>query len=666
MASWKFNAQKAGITIREAVQGEFFSTDAIKNIASALVREAVQNSLDASLADFDPEKYKGKPVTVRFHLSDNVHYDPDIQKYFTGVLEHYEAPPNNNLLEIPHDLRHGVSDPKIQYLVFEDFGTTGLSGDPMQWNKPDGVSNNFYNFYRHEGQSDKLGGNRGRWGVGKFVFPLSSKLKTFFGLTKRGDDGRSLLFGKSILRSHSIKRKTYYPDGFFGLESEDLKMSDLMIPVEDNDYLSDFCKIFNLQRGDDSGLSIVIPWHQDDICKISLLCALIEEYFLPILSKKLVAIVEYAGTKITLDSSNLMEESFKIKEHLMRGMLSLIELANWSAGLKAEDKFLFEKMAETGEPKWGPCLFPNETQAELMRKKYFDGENICVRVPFIVRPKNGAKEWSYFDVFLRRDQDSLRDRPLYVREGLVISDLRCPANSGCLSLVLIEDKPLSTLLGDAENPAHTQWQKDGSQYRIKYQFSVENISFVINSVSQIIRFITEADKELDETILKDVFFLPDSDSGSGPGPGSGSGSGSGSKKIRPKPPKLSPKPKPFKIQKIKNGFKVIPEDTSIAHPDKLLIQVAYATRGTNPLKDWKEFDFALDKSPIKIVNKGMDFFIAPKIKDKKSYIQKKNTIKAVIKSNDFCLELSGFDDKRDLYVKVLLNFKEELNDDITD
>ena len=30
MASWKFNAQKAGITIREAVQGEFFSTDAFK------------------------------------------------------------------------------------------------------------------------------------------------------------------------------------------------------------------------------------------------------------------------------------------------------------------------------------------------------------------------------------------------------------------------------------------------------------------------------------------------------------------------------------------------------------------------------------------------------------------------------------------------------------
>ena len=44
---------------REAVQGEFFSTESIINEAQALVREGIQNSLDAAVGD--PVTGKKKP-----------------------------------------------------------------------------------------------------------------------------------------------------------------------------------------------------------------------------------------------------------------------------------------------------------------------------------------------------------------------------------------------------------------------------------------------------------------------------------------------------------------------------------------------------------------------------------------------------------------------------
>ena len=129
--------------------------------------------------------------------------------------------------------------------------------------------------------------------------------------------------------------------------------------------------------------------------------------------------------------------------------------------------------------------------AATLREKYHKGEKIAVRVPFLVRPKAGDKKWSFFDLALERDGTEARDRPVFVREGIIISDIRSPYSRGVRSLVISDDGPLASLLGDSENPAHTQWQRDGSNYKGKYSYPAENLAFVINSVSEVIRFITE-------------------------------------------------------------------------------------------------------------------------------------------------------------------------------
>ncbi len=48
---WFFREQAAGEITRDPIIGEFFATEAIDNPAEALVREGIQNALDAKTED---------------------------------------------------------------------------------------------------------------------------------------------------------------------------------------------------------------------------------------------------------------------------------------------------------------------------------------------------------------------------------------------------------------------------------------------------------------------------------------------------------------------------------------------------------------------------------------------------------------------------------------
>jgi hypothetical protein len=207
-AKWYFNKLRPGDKTREPIQGEFFATDAIRNSVEALIREGNQNTLDAA-------RSRGtEPVSVRLYLATGQHGLPATQaaKYFDGAHAHFTAP-GNGLRDVP-----GSNDP-CPFLVFEDFGTTGLQGETTQWHDIAGAKNSFFYFFRAEGRSGKGQQDRGRLGVGKYVFPRMSRISSFFGLTKRADDNRTLLMGQAVLKSHEVAGGYYSPDGLFGEEA---------------------------------------------------------------------------------------------------------------------------------------------------------------------------------------------------------------------------------------------------------------------------------------------------------------------------------------------------------------------------------------------------------------------------------------------------------------
>src|SRR5512137_1145313 len=115
---WKFKPKTKDDMGVDPFQDEFFKTGYVGGFADALLRETIQNSLDAK-ADGD------EPVRVEISIFRNVTVcsDPQYQYFFRGLSDHLNAP-NNSISDRPKP-----SAP-LDFLVIEDFNTTGLQGDP--------------------------------------------------------------------------------------------------------------------------------------------------------------------------------------------------------------------------------------------------------------------------------------------------------------------------------------------------------------------------------------------------------------------------------------------------------------------------------------------------------------------------------------------------------
>src|SRR6266850_420807 len=157
-----------------------------------------------------------------------------------GAWPHLSAP-GNGLPDAPRP-----SD-MCRFLVFEDFGTSGLTGDPEQLLPVENGDNRFFHFFRVEGRSDKHEHDRGRWGVGKQVFPRASRIRSVFGYTVRKDDRRRLLMGQAILKSHFVG-STCFQDGWFGRRRANERP---VFPIEDGETLRAFRETFGVSRTDE-------------------------------------------------------------------------------------------------------------------------------------------------------------------------------------------------------------------------------------------------------------------------------------------------------------------------------------------------------------------------------------------------------------------------------
>lgn len=243
---WRFRRMQPGEMNIDPIEAEFFSTEALGSMADALVREAIQNSLDA--------RRPGENLSMRISvaLADAALDGPEKRDYTNGLAPHLNAS-RSGLTKPP------PADEPLSYIAIEDFGTRGLQGDPAlsedeEIDVENGLRNDFFFFWRNIGRSRKHASELGRWGLGKTVFQAASRINSFFALTRRANDERRLLMGQSVLKIHKLDGQRYYPYGYFGCFAEDFAM-----PVEDEAWTERFCAHFGLARGHESGLSVVVP-----------------------------------------------------------------------------------------------------------------------------------------------------------------------------------------------------------------------------------------------------------------------------------------------------------------------------------------------------------------------------------------------------------------------
>jgi len=204
---WRFKALTRNDTLQNAAHLEFFHNEALNSPVDALVREDIQNRLDA--------RARNEPfVEVRYRICGPTSAQSR-RSWFDGLPKHLGSP------QVKEELGYSPSiDHPLSWLVVEDFRTTGLEGDPSTYQDPDpqhGVPrNDFFWFVRNVGRSGKKGGERGRWGLGKIVYPASSRIRSFFAYTVRQSDQRGLLIGRSVLAVHFLNGHQHDSEGYFG------------------------------------------------------------------------------------------------------------------------------------------------------------------------------------------------------------------------------------------------------------------------------------------------------------------------------------------------------------------------------------------------------------------------------------------------------------------
>lgn len=596
---WHFDELPPSMVDTEVTQLEQFQNEDM-DLPETLVRESIQNSLDAR------QSGQGQ-VTIRFaFVSGNPPESDFVKKLFDGHLEHAGAS-GIDLSEVDFN--------RPSALVIEDFGTTGLTGEYGSWDE-----GKFYYFWRCRGKSNKSATQQGRRGLGKLVFPASSQLRSFFGLTIPDGASIPLLMGQTVLKSRRINGRRYPPDAYF------CEVNGLPFPLTDESLIKEFQHHFSLRRGHEPGLSIVVPFPITNLTLERMITAGILGFFIPILHGQLV--LEFGD--VTIKAENVLDVA---KDYCGTTIPDIGEL--FAFIMEARDRM---KNAASPEPGWyrnGRLTEKSFRQDDLERMKtdFADGMMVSASLPILISRKNGISDESKFFLFLKKPVNLSRGQDFYVRSGLNIPGESKFRDRRALGMLLAEDEPVAEFLGDAETPSHYRWNGKAESLRQRYKNPDKTLSTIRNSLIWLHDLLTQVTEEPpDEVALLDFFWIP------------GQSGGKGKAKVAP-PPEPPPVPSRdrYRIEKVSGGVIVRPftpfppEDL----PLQLVISVAYDTISGNPFRLYSEYDFDFSRPGdvrIEVVGAKVS--------------AEKNMIKCTLENGDFRIRAEGFDPKRDLVIRL--------------
>jgi hypothetical protein len=629
---WTFYKQGPTDPISNPITGEFFSSEAIGDVTEALVREGIQNALDARASDAGHGR---KRAEIRIYLSEDRQALParKVSQWFSSLSPHLLAP-GSGVRDVPSFRA------LCPFLVFEDFGTTGLTGATDQYTVEPDRTNNFMNFFRAEGYSNKGGDDRGSWGVGKTVFPRTSSINAFFGLTVRADDRQRLLLGHATLKYHAVGNTKFKSDGYWGVPAP----NGLMMPTDDARVVDAFRDDFRIRRDMEPGLSVVVPWYdpdpEDGLSYERVVQAVASGFFYPILMGHLAVTVEAPGRSVDLTESSIADEVTPT-DGIAPGIAPWVALAEWAQTRTPEEFTTLNAPASDESQKFSSALVPPDLLG-LVRQSLADGNRLALRFPLFVRQRDNGPQATHFNAFIERSTDD-GQKPVFVRDELIIPEVTARSLSGCRALVIVEDPPLAMLLRDAETPAHTHWTPKTANFKNKYKFGAGAIKFVQAGVYELLKLARQSDDQPDPSITVDFFSLDDESAEPAPGRPPAPRVRREGPNVTPDVPAIPPRPKRFRIHRLAGGFWIGPGDPQAATPATLEVQVAYDVRRGNPLKRYDVADFDLSDSAKHLAGSQQNVTVV-------SAAENRATVR--IDGPEFRVTVAGFDENRDLFVRA--------------
>ncbi len=624
---WDFFEHQPGRTLVDPIEEAFFSTDTDEENTRHLVRESIQNSLDA--------RHNQETVRVRFTFGQLE--DEHVGELFSGLKDHLEA--QGSGLQSPPSLTSGM-----RFMAIEDFGTTGLTGDPAQLTDSDSDDeDNFFYFWRNVGRSGKRTGTLGKWGLGKTVFPASSRINTFFGITRRHGDVHTYLLGRCDIKSHRIEGLQYDPYGYFADWDGEKPMA-----ISERGRIARVRDAFHLARSgenDTPGLSIVIPHVVGEFDVAMLRQEVVENYFWPILKNDLVIEVQenYLTPPETVIDADWLRGITQMSRasDFERELVDTIRLADWASS-NLETTARVSATQSSKSPKWDEMAF-SDADMERLTQADQEREPLSIRANIRVEPRTGQAQTASFNIYCQRVLYPTRRKSYLVRQGINVGNA-CSVNPrNRIFLVVVNDGLLAELMGDGENPSHTSFERTEVVKQRYKRGAMARIDFARYAPSGISRWLEQRQDDEETGLFGDVFWKV---------PTIAESTNGRRRRTRRQRTRLQGglegpierTPKSFSLDRTDDGFVLRDSGERQRELESVTIVAGFEGGRGDPFKSHSKFDFdfrnpessGLSIDPVKCRVEPIDA----------------NRLRLMDVSNDFSVRITGFDTKRDLRVNA--------------
>ena len=315
-------------------------------------------------------------------------------------------------------------------------------------------------------------------------------------------------------------------------------------------------------------------------------------------------------------------------------MIKIVDLATWAANVQPSE--VYDLREDPLVYKWDEKLFSNG-KLEEARSRFQKGDRLAFHIPISIHAKSGVSH-SYFEIFIEKDEQLSSGEERYIRNGITIPDISTLYGKPVRGLLVVKDDPLSSFLGDAENPSHTNWEERSSKIKEDYHHGISCLRFVKGGLKSLAILLTKTPEGMDEKLLSDMFYvdLPKNGEEGGTQPKPKTGDRSRKQKV-----KVPPTLRPVQLNYINGGFRISRRPGVAKSPKEVKVVVAYDVRGGNPFKRYDRRDFELDKHPVKIEAKGA-----------RIRRSKENELEFGITEDNFWVSVKGFDKRRDIRVRI--------------
>lgn len=657
-AQWRFRQMAPTEINQGTVVREFFEDEPIN---TRLVREAIQNSLDAAI-DTSEDNGAAGPVRVRFSLHGIRNPLPAerASRYFAGLAPHLAQ-----IAELDAEVKtraaaDSLAAGDVPYLVVEDSGTKGLGGDWRVYNTED-PDNHFYWFFRNIGISGKGDSDNGSWGLGKWVFPDASRISAYLAVTRRSQDDETLLMGQAVLTKHSIDGQRHDPVGYFAIAGdESLPWLPLRNSVaEQRPFIDECIADFGLKWRNAPGLSVIIPFPRinagnpaqdgDEDAGISqkqLLAEVVHNYFFPIIAGQLEVVVD-AGDEAAADAlnSDTIDDVIDRLDLPAAGERShesyqrLFAMCRHSIGRPAHEHETLEANRLNQSDGY------DKDQRAIWRSRYEAGELLSFRIGMQVHRKDETSPRpTSLRVYVQRDADLREGHDYYIRGTLSIHgrmDLIRNRRGARLLMVVDKDEPAASLLRDSEPPAHTEWRRQSSRVAARWQRPRLSLAAVRDAPGQLLALLEPPTEGVQRDAFTDIFFWDGNDRTVNDG------------RVRERqtdyiPRKEQPEPsqRDFNISQTSGGFRVRISERALDNPPRCArLRVAYGVARGNPLSRYSPEDFRLHGRDALSHSIGGCEVVTRNLAGNELLLN-------IDDPAEFEFAVSGFDPQRDVYVRI--------------